>query len=165
MTVRTLDDGIKQAKALAAANNHEAASVLLDELLHDHSQEPEFWAARAYVSAHKQDYQAAEHDMGRAISLEEMEPDYFFTRGRYRSMSKRFMEAVADFTRTIELSDHHGSDYYRELALLLRAEAYLALGMVDLARADCKHIRDETVGWAGSVRSKADILADCDRKT
>lgn len=164
MTSRTVEEGIEQAKALAKANNHEGARALIDNLLRDHSAQPELWAARAYVAAHKKDYEAAEHDISRAIDLERMEPEYFFSRGRYRLKSERFEEAVDDFTRTIELCNRHGSDYYREAAYFLRAEVHLALGMMDLARADCEHVRDETIGWTGAIRSKKDILEACDRK-
>ena len=160
----TVDEGIEQAKALVKTHNHEAAFVLIDDLFRDHGEQPELWAIRAYVAANKRDYEAAEHAMGRAIHLEQWQPEYFFTRGRYRLKSERFTEAVDDFTRTIELCDHHRSDYYRESAHFLRAEAYLALGMTDRARVDCEHVRDETTLWVDSVRSKKDILEDCDRK-
>jgi tetratricopeptide (TPR) repeat protein len=163
MTGRAVQEGIEQAKALAKTNRYEEALALVDHLLRSHMAEPELWAARAFVAAHGKDYETAEQAIGRAIDLEQSEPDYVFTRGRYRLRSEQFSQAVADFTRTLELCDQLGSDYYREPAYFLRAEAYLAQGMVNEARADCEHVRDETVVWNGSVRSKKDILADCDR--
>jgi tetratricopeptide (TPR) repeat protein len=88
------------------------------------------------------------------------EPHYYFMRGWKRLRLNQLNDAVADFSKTIALSDEYKSDYYRDPAYLARAEAYLRLGRMDEAAADCERVANAEMTWPG-VRSKNSILATC----
>ena len=160
INVRTTEI-VARAKALAKSDNHGSADSLLTELLQNTRDDPTVWVARAFVRELARDLGGAERDMTEAIALQDGEPDYFFTRGRYRLALNQIDGAIADFSLTLELSMRLNSDYYREPAQLARAEAHLRLGLLDKARADCALVSNADMTWPG-VRSKTEILARCD---
>jgi tetratricopeptide (TPR) repeat protein len=90
------------------------------------------------------------------------EPHFYFMRGWKRLRMNQLDDAVADFSKTIELSDEYRSDYYRDPAYLGRAETLLRLGRIDEAVADCERVSNAEMTWPG-VRSKNMILATCGR--
>ena len=160
-----MNDDIEQAltkvRKLAHAEDYDTALRMVDELAKHHPEDAKVWVERGHVNAMRGTYEVAITDMSEAIALRPTEPDYFFTRGRFHFSTRKFAEAIGDFTRTLELCDSCGADYYRTAAYLIRADAYLRLGQYDNARTDCEHVPDNIPMWTDKVRCKADILAEC----
>lgn len=134
---------------------------MLDDLL---AREPDFhqaWAKRAYVNDAKGELQAALEDVSRAIAISSLEPAYYDKRGRYLFQLHKYRDAVADFTRVIELCDQHKSDYYRACAHFARADAYIRLGEYEKAKFDLENVTDDHRAWTDRLRTKQDLLAEC----
>jgi tetratricopeptide (TPR) repeat protein len=144
------------------AGELEHAFELASSLLQESPDDARLWALRGRVAEQQANYQSAIDDLSRAIAISPLEPDYVFTRGRYRLAADDCRGALEDFTETLRLCDHHVSDYYRESAYFFRAESFLCLRTYDEARADCANVRDDTRMWTTALRSKQDILDACD---
>jgi tetratricopeptide (TPR) repeat protein len=154
---------IQQARALAKDCQFEAAFKLLDTLLQENPEDAEVWRTRAYVSDAEGNPQGAIHDITEAIARHDREPDYFFTRARYRMMCGEYRDAADDLTITLKLCDDFQSDYYREVAHLLRADCYAHLSMFREALSECQHVRDDaTLGGIGRLVSRRDVLKLCE---
>jgi tetratricopeptide (TPR) repeat protein len=156
-----LDDGLCRARRLAVADDYVGALQCLDGLAARHPEEAALWACRAYVEERRGDRNGAIACWTKAIALSGEEPHYFYMRGVNWFGLQKYPEAVADFTRVIELCDHHNSDYYREGAYFFRADSHLRLNEFALARADCLHVSDGMCTWTDRLRQKADILREC----
>jgi tetratricopeptide (TPR) repeat protein len=154
-------DGLERIDRLAKAGEFERAFELATELLRESPDHGELWALRAHLSAQQGRYDEAINDVSRAVSLKSSEPEYFFTRGRYRLNAGDCRGAADDFTQTLQLCDRHGSDYYREVTHFFRAEAFLCLKMHEEALADCEHVRDDVRMWTTAMRSRQDIVDAC----
>jgi tetratricopeptide (TPR) repeat protein len=164
-----MKEDLAKIECLAGKERYEEAITCLDELLEKYGNQSQVWELRAHVNALQGNSEAAVADLSRALKLKSDEPHPFYIRGIHLIKVARYKEAVADFTKVIELCDFYKSDYYREGAYFFRAEAYLRLGLYDMARTDCKHVRDDFSTWIDGMRSKQDILHQCslnpDRKT
>jgi tetratricopeptide (TPR) repeat protein len=156
-----IEKRVEEVKRLIDTNRLNEASVAAKKLIEDFPGDPEAWRYRAHVFAVRSQYREAVKDISSAIELAPSEPHYYWTRGKYLLEIGDNQAAITDLTKTLQLCDEHKSDYYREAALLLRAEAHLRLGHYDDARQDCAGVSDDATIWVGSVRSKQAILADC----
>lgn len=154
---------LERASDMARAGNYEEAFLLLDMLVRGNAQHADTWAVRAFVNAHQGNRAAAIVDWSKAIALYE-EPHYFYMRGTNLFQLGEFREAIADFTRVIQLCDVYKSDYYRGPAYFFRADAHLRLMEFDEAESDCTHVRDDMQTWTDRLRTKAEILAGCAQK-
>jgi tetratricopeptide (TPR) repeat protein len=142
------------------AKEYEHAVKMLDDFASRQGFNAEILRQRGHVNALCKNFNAAVVDLSRAIDLNEMEPDYFYTRGRYLVRLANYREAVKDFSRVLELCDYYKSDYYRVPAHFFRADAYLKLGQFESALEDCKYIPDDFQTWTDQLRSKRDILGE-----
>src|SRR6267143_1063798 len=115
----------------------------------------------ACVNSHRAHNEAAITDVSKAIAICDKEPDYFYTRGILFFGEGNYRDAVADFTKVIELCDYHKSDYYREEAYFFRADAHVRLKEFERAKADCHYVRDGIRTWTDRLRTKTEILAEC----
>ena len=149
---------LEKIDRLIETRNLAAALDLANQLVEDNPNASEAWAKRAFVNTMRRQYSDAISDISQAISLNDAEPEYFYFRGRQYLVNEDYMEAVSDFTQTLKLCD---SDYYREPAYFMRAEAYVKLKRYDDARDDCSRVSDDFTTFTDSLRSKKDILDDC----
>lgn len=108
-----------------------------------HPEDSEGWRYRAHVFEALGNYVEASSAMSVAIKLAQREPGYYWLRGMYRLRVGVLELAEKDFTTTISLGADLNSDYYKEMAYLLRAETYRRQGKLDKAHADCLNVRDE----------------------
>jgi len=69
---------------------------------------------------------------------------------------------VDDFTMGLVLCDHYNNDYYREPLHFLRADGLLKLGKKRVALRDLEHVRADFSSWTYKLRTKAELLAECD---
>ena len=161
---KVVEVALDEVKTLALAEKYEEAIRRVDELVINYPNNPLIWRKRAYVNSLLGHIEAAIADVSRAISMCDIEPDFFFTRGTLFFGKKSYKDAVSDFTKVIWLCDYHKSDYYRGMAYFYRADAYFRLKEFENAKADCQHLEDGMRGWTDMVRTKEDILTDCQRE-
>ena len=132
-------------------------------LAEEYPDEPMVWSSLAYARASNKDLDGAVLAMNRMIDLAPPHPVNFLTRGRYELKRGNLEAALADFDRGIELSKQLQDDWCVENIYFFRAEVLVRLGRKAEARADLSHVRDDMLDWLPQRRTKADILADCDR--
>ena len=123
-------------------------------------QEPMLYRARAYARAQARLLLEAIDDLSIVVDLDPGEPRDYFTRGRYRLMLGDNSGAVADLTKTLDLSRELASEYYVDEAYLYRAEAHLRLRDYDRALEDIRSARtvdDDDVIWTDTRTSKREI--------
>ncbi|MCK6591216.1 MAG: hypothetical protein L6Q76_26995, partial [Polyangiaceae bacterium] len=70
--------------------------------------------------------------------------------------------ALADFDQAVALAKELQDDDRLEKLYFMRADVLAALGRKAEARADLEHVEDGYVGRTNRIRSKADILEDCE---
>jgi tetratricopeptide (TPR) repeat protein len=154
---------IEKARSLARSGKYEDAEQILHELRALHPQEAEILAACAFVCSQRGDTEAAIAAASEAIAIRPNEPAYFFTRGRHHFSSRRYIEAVDDFSDTIRLCQFHNNNYYEMTAYFFRADAFLRLGDIERARADCAHVSPGFHIWTDSLRTKEDLLIEIEQ--
>lgn len=153
---------LKIIEKLAQNENYSEARNQLKKLTADNPQdEALIWAAHAYIHSREGDNKAALADLNKAILLFGKEPHPYYMRGIIYLQTGEYLTAVHDFSKVIELCDYHKSDYYRESAYFLRADAYVRLKEFVKAIADCAHISDDFSTWTDKLRTKKDVLAAC----
>src|SRR5574340_918665 len=148
------DKRVQEVKRLADADRLDEAVASAEALVTDFPTEGEAWRCQAYVFALRGEHERAIGAISSAIKRNSVEPHYYWTRGKYLLEAGDNEAAIRDLTETLRLSDEQNSDYYREAAYLLRAEANLRLRRYDNARRDCERVRDEASIWLGSLRTK-----------
>jgi tetratricopeptide (TPR) repeat protein len=158
-----LDQQISTAKNLDGSGDSDGAMLLATKLVEQHPNEMEVWSLRAYLHASKHNYERAVADLTRAIAINSMEPVLFWNRGRYESKEGNYQSAVSDFSRGLELCDHYKDDYYREALHFFRAEVLINIGKKREALADLDHVRDGLKTWTYKLRTKAELLEECDK--
>jgi tetratricopeptide (TPR) repeat protein len=159
----SLDDLISKAKSLDRTGHNEEAMSLATQMVEQHPNEMKPWSLRAYLHAGKHDYEQATADLTRAIAINSMEPKLFWDRGRYESLQDHYQSAVSDFGKGLELCDHYKDDYYRESLHFFRAEALIRLARKREALADLEHVREDLKTWTYKLRTKLELLAECEK--
>lgn len=169
----SLDNLIAKAKELARKDEAEKAMALANELTTQHPDELRVWSLRAYLHGRSGNYAEAVADFTRAIEINAKEPelgldkgiltavDLLFNRGADSFALGNNQLAIDDFTKGLDLCDRYGSDDYRETLLFWRAEALLKLGKKREALSDITQVRDDFSFWTYKLRTKSDLLADC----
>jgi tetratricopeptide (TPR) repeat protein len=156
-----LADLISRVEELAKSHEDDHAMSLANELVQQYPNETRVWSLRAYLHERSCDFDHAVTDLTRAIDINASEPHFFYSRGRYNFSLGNHLSAIDDFSEALALCDRHNSDYYREELHFWRAEALLKRGMKTEALSDLACVPDEFRSWTYKLRTKADILADC----
>jgi tetratricopeptide (TPR) repeat protein len=125
--------------------------------------EPRVWRLLAFAHAINHDLDGAVLAMTRMIDIAPPRPLNFLNRGRYELERGNLQAALADLDRGIELSKQLQDNWCLEHLYFYRAEILGRLGRKAEARADLAHVGDDLVTWLPERRTKADILADCER--
>jgi tetratricopeptide (TPR) repeat protein len=157
----TIDSLVSKAEKLARSDNHEEAMALALSLIERYPEETRVWSLRAYLHGRNREHSKAIADLTRAIEINRMEPKLFYDRGLEELALRDNQAAADDFTTGLELCDHYANDYYRESLHFLRAEAFLGLGRKQRALADLEHVRDDLKSWTFKLRTKAELLDEC----
>jgi len=151
---------------VTTTKNYEGALRICDEVLKEH---PNMLAAvrkKAAIHAYVNNFAEAIALMNDVIAQDPSEPDYYFSRGRWRLENGNFGEAVQDLTNTVKVGSQRNFHYYTESAYFFRAVALLKLGRFREAVADCEHVRDDFLLYLHSTGkiSKSDILEQATRR-
>jgi tetratricopeptide (TPR) repeat protein len=156
-----LEKSISRAEFLAMAGQQEAAMKLACELIEQHPDKMEAWSLRAYLYGRVGKHSDAIADLTHAIEINPMEPHLFYDRGLKHLAQGNSKSAVDDFTNGLTLCDHYNNDYYREPLYFLRADGLLKLGKKGDALEDLQHVRADFSVWTYELRTKAELLAEC----
>lgn len=124
---------------------------------------PKVWCLLAFSKARMGDLAEAVRSMSRAIELSSPDPGMFFDRGRYELKQANYQRALADFDQAIAVSEKQQNEYYRESLYFLRADVLLKLGRRNDAKVDLSKVRDNFTLWTTELRTKAALLAECER--
>ncbi len=154
---------VNRSKDLARQGKEREAMALANELIEQYPHEGGSWSLRGYLHSRVRNYTEAVSDFTRAIEIDGMDPYLFFSRGTDRFHLGENEMAVNDFTKALELCECLNRDDYKETLLFWRAEALLRLGKKDSALADLGLVRDGFSFWTSKLRTKAEVLADCEK--
>jgi tetratricopeptide (TPR) repeat protein len=135
---------------------YDVALHLCNKLLKEYPDSHEPLREKAFVHGLMGQTERAIEDWTRVIAIRPDEPCYFFGRAHDFIDARRYAEAVSDLTEVLRLCDAWQSNYYRAMAHLVRAHAYLRLGRPADALADCDQVKDDAVWWVeNGLRTKS----------
>jgi len=160
--VPDVDILVSRAKELARRNDPDNAMDLANDLIERYPKEAKVWSLRGYMHGRLGNHSGAVSDLTRAIEINDNDPYLFFSRGADRFELGDDQLAVDDFTRALDLCDSQQRQDYAETLLFWRAEAWLRLGNAQRALSDLTGVRDGFSFWTYKLRTKADLLADCE---
>jgi len=124
--------------------------------------EPEVWRLRAYAHATKGDWDGSVAATTRMIEVAPPHPRGYFIRGHYEHKRGNLQAALADFDRAVALAKELHEEDGLEQLYFMRADVLAALGRKAEARADLEHVQDGYTGRTNRIRTKAEILEDCE---
>jgi tetratricopeptide (TPR) repeat protein len=153
---------ISKAKELWRSGSPQAAISLANELVQKYPTEIRTWLLRAHLYNLNENHKEAIADLTHAININDMEPHLFYTRGTCSFALADYESALNDFSKGLQLCDYHNNDYYRGELHFWRAETLLKLGRKRDALADLVYVDEDHTSWTDKLRTKADLLKDCD---
>jgi tetratricopeptide (TPR) repeat protein len=153
---------VSRAKELARRNDQDSAMNLADDLIERYPNEAQVWSLRGYLHGRVGRHSEAISDLTRAIEIDDSDPYLFFSRGVDRFELGDDQLAIDDFSRALGLSERQQNPDYRETLLFWRAETLLRRGKKREALEDLAGVRDDFSFWTYKLRTKADLLADCE---
>lgn len=154
---------LEKAYDYARKSDYPRALELCDWLIQEKSTEIAGYRKRAAVREHMGDIDGAIGDLQRVIASASVEPGDFYGLGLLLFQRGEAAQAVASFTRAIEIGSKAGFDYYTQGALIFRAEAYLKLCDFENAISDCSALPagyKTYIGGSSGMRSREDILGE-----
>jgi len=132
------------------------------QLAEQRPKEPEVWHVLAYAHATRGDWDSAVAARTRVLEVTPPHPMVYLIRGHYEHNRGNLQAALADFDRAVALAKElHEEDGWEKL-YFMRADVLAALGRKAEARADLAHVQDGYVGRTNRIRTKAEILEDCE---
>lgn len=157
-----LSKRLEQVSELARNDQYEDARRLCEALIEEFADDPEPLAKLAYVNAREGNYAEAVADITRAIELNSREPDYFYSRGRYRLAIGAADDAVIDFDQVIQLCVEHKNTYYLEPSRYFKAEALARAGRIEDALSALEAVSDDFETWDNGLTSKGELIRRCE---
>lgn len=156
-----LERELERASRFSQREEYAQALKICDNVIKDHPNNSRGYRERAYVNAFQKKHEKAVDDIGIAISLDPIQPAYYFLRALCLLNCDRPEEACQDLSEVLSLEERFGRGYYVESAYFYRAAAYLDLGLYKEALQDCRNVKDGFVVYMkGGRRSKEDIERD-----
>jgi tetratricopeptide (TPR) repeat protein len=132
------------------------------QLAEQRPNEPEVWRLRAYAHATEGDWDSSVAAITRMIEVTPPHPRMYFIRGHYEHSRGNLQAALADFDHAVALAKELHEEDGLEQLYFMRADVLASLGRKAEARADLAHVQDGYVGRTNRIRSKAEILEDCE---
>jgi tetratricopeptide (TPR) repeat protein len=98
-------------------------------------------------------------ELSEAIVLAPGEPDYYFSRARWRLELGRYDDAIADCDSVIAVESTLGRHYYLGASYFIRALSKARIGDNRGALDDCDYVADDIVFWAlGELQSRTALV-------
>lgn len=157
-----LSKRLERVSELARKDQYEDARRLCEGLIAEFADDPEPHAKLAYVKAREGKYAEAVTDISQAIELNPREPDYFYSRGRYRLAIGDAEDAATDFDQVIGLCAEYQNSYYLEPSRYFKAEALARVGRVEDALLALDGVSDDFETWDNGLTSKRDLKRRCE---
>lgn len=157
-----LDKKLDKIRDLADQGKEEAAFVQINELIALYPNDPEVWSLRSSLYAKAKNYDEALSNISKAIEISPEEASFHTQRGRYHFRLGNDLIAVKDFSDAL-LTYNRGDISLIQHIYFFRAESFIKLGKKQEALLDISHIPDNFQIWTFKLRSKADLIADCDK--
>lgn len=132
------------------------------QLAEQRPKEPKAWPLLAYAYATNGDLDGAVAAITRGIEVTPPHPTPYFIRGHFEYERGNLEAALADFDNAVALAKELQEEDGLEHLYFVRADLLAALGRKAEARADLEHVRDDYVCRTTRIRSKEDILEDCE---
>lgn len=152
---------IGQITLLRKEQKYDQAWLLAKALCAAYPDVHDVWRCAAYLASHEGNYQRAVEYTSKCIELMPLEPAFYHKRAQDSLYLKDFEQALQDAGKTLELGAHWNSDYYKDTALFMKAEALLHIGRPEEAAAICREIPADTGFWLGDgLRTAGDILRE-----
>lgn len=156
-----LEQGIKTVDSLAKAGNIGEATLLSEQLAKRFPGDCKVWSLSGYLHELSGDYAQAVADLTLAIAIDALEPEFFYSRGRYNFHMNERNAAIQDFSDALQLCDLHKNNYYQSELLFWRAEALIAVGRKQEAALDLALLDDSFASWTYELRTKEALLQEC----
>lgn len=157
----SLDALIERIKDRANDDDSIALKEAL-QLAEQHPGEMKVWFALAYVHGRNGNFDDAVASMTRALEIGPRQPALYFHRGDFELERGNLQAALADFTEGIASSNDLQRSHYLKTLYFFRADVLLRLGRKAEARADLAHLPDNFSTWTTTLRTKQELLAQCD---
>ena len=157
-----LDVEIEKVRTLTREGKSDAAMSLCQELVAQHPSNANVWRMRAHLYFSDGQLDKAEGDITHALSIDQQSV-FFFTRARYRLRMEEFTGVAEDIESALlaEKMNEYGDETYLWELYFFRAEAWIKLGQKNKALVDLNNVPDDFRTWTFALRTKADLLADC----
>lgn len=143
---------------LIEARRYRAAEARCNAALVEYPESTELLRVRAGLRRRFGDWRGAIDDANRIVALRPDDARSYLDRGRDLMSAGQIEAAVADFTEVLRRFPQHEAQ-----AQFYRAEALMRWGRFVEARADCLRLPEDFTYWFETVRTKAQMIADCDR--
>ncbi|MDI1226169.1 MAG: tetratricopeptide repeat protein [bacterium] len=150
---------IENVRNLSREGKFDEAMLRAQQLVASYPSEIVVWRLRAFLYASRGLLENAIQDLDHALSIEKSSVLYY-TRGLYLFKKGDYRTAVVDFESAL-LSDKYGDETYAWYIHFARAEAFIKLGEKDKALVDLEKVPDDFQAWTYALRTKTDLLADC----
>ncbi len=121
---------------------------------------------RAEIWQSMSEHDLALFDLQQLVACGSVEPVDYYNLGIVQLRKTEAKEAVAAFTRGIELGEEHKSSYYTQSCRFHRAAAFLRLGMPKESLEDCNEIEDGYRCFlpAEGMKSKEDLVIQAQKQ-
>lgn len=149
---------INEIDDLVEARRYRAAEARCSAVLVEYPESIELLRVRARLRRRSGDRAGAIDDANRIVALRPDDARSYLDRGHDLVLAGQLDAAVADFTAVLQRFPQH-----EDSALFYRAEALMRWGRLAEARADCLRLPDDFTYWFETLRTKAQMIADCDR--
>lgn len=157
----SIDHQISEIRRLDKEGKEDAALDLIKNLISEFPKESRLWSFQGTLYAKKKIYKEALRSLSKAITLSP-EGIFYFQRGRYNLTLGNVSEAIIDFNYALSTDNYNDITFTQEL-YFHRAEALIKLKKKQEALSDIAHIPDGYQTWTSKLRSKADLLSECDK--
>jgi tetratricopeptide (TPR) repeat protein len=149
-------------RKLAKQGKYTEALAVCDMLIRNSSTRISGFRERAAVYERMDDIPSAIEDLKIVIANEDPEPADLYQLGMLVLHWGKASEAISYFSKAIEMGDQNKFHYYNNSSYLHRADAYLRLGDLEQAEADCAKLPSDCKDYIYGVgmRSKQDILEE-----
>jgi len=158
----SIDKELEHIRSIAQRGQKEAALELSQELLRTNADKAEAWALHASLHARNGNYIQALECTSRAIVLAPERATLYFQRARYNLDLNAPLDAIHDLNEALNKDRYNEPSFTAEL-YFYRAEAFIILGKKKEALADISRLDDGHQTWTFTLRSKSDLLNDCDK--
>ncbi len=156
-----MKDNLQNAYQYAKAGLYEKGLKICNDFILNHPNERDGYKQRSFILARMERWNDAIEDINTIINIGPIEPDDYFSRGRWNLISGNIDDAIKDFTEVIRIEKDISDHYYTESSFFYRAEANYQAGYYSDAIKDCENVRDGfSVYLMGKQRSKEGILRD-----